>query len=380
MPGQAPFTLRTPADPTRAIKPIHYVMDFQNKQGVGLDKAYDERGILRPVDLRTAGDIFYQYIDGQDVTLRNQIMDEMDRRFRGLSWKPSADIAIRDAAVTPGQLMAGATFQGFALVPGSRVLLATGATDSYIYEVQATGAAMIAPDSTLANLSPSDSVRIQEGTFAERLFVLENNTDPVGGDILNWQPQAVPVQTQAGAGIGYDAMSNSYFIRNDDGSITIDPDGVRVSAAYTNDMVDRINAAVAPLITRISALEGLTQQHTTQIAGLESAVAQIRQQITALDGRVTSAEGRLTGAETDIDNLQALDWTVPFPSPAAAVTNPDATTTLVTIDLTKARWFASMGLTYDILDSLAYVANTGGGVRQIEAPNGLIISADGRTG
>lgn len=381
MPGQAPFIL-APANPSPAVKRQFYSTDFQNtNQGINLPKAWSDTGIVRPVDLRVAGDIFYSYVDGQDVGIRNELLDVIARRFAGLQTKPSADIAIVDPAVVPGALTAGATFQGVTLASGMTVLLAPpdGAANATIYEVQATGAPVIPEYADNPDLAPSSSVRIQQGQFAERLFIFVNDEVPAAGDILRWEPQAVPVLTNAGAGVGYDADTNSYYIRNEDGSITIDPDGVHVSAQYTQDMVDRINAAVMPLVNRISTLEGLTTQHTTQIAGLLSDVAQLRTRLTAVETRLDGAEARLDDAEANINNLQIIDWTVPFPGDAATITNPDSLTTLITIDLTKARWYGQLGLTLDILNSLVYAANPEGGVKQVEAASGLMISEDGRT-
>lgn len=368
MPGAAPFTL-DPANLSPAVKRQFYSVDYQNaNQAINLPKAWSDTGIVRPVDLRVAGDIFYSYIDTQDVDLRNELLDEMSRRLAGLQTKPSADIAITDPAVAPTALVAGATFQGVALTAGMTVLLAppAGANNATIYEVQAAGAPVVPDYADNADLAPSSSVRIQQGDFAERLFIFVNDTAPVAGDILRWEPQAVPILTNAGPGLGYDGATNAYFITNEDGSITIDPDGIHISAAYTQGVADRLASAIAPLVARLDALEPVVATHTQQIAALTSAIATERGRIDALTTRVTTAENYISLA-------RLLDWSVTLTNPT--VSNNTST---FTIDLTSAPW-AAQGLTYDILPHTAYAMTADGGRETIEPSRGLVFAAGGAT-
>lgn len=368
MPGQAPFAT-APANPSNAIEKQYFSTDFQNlNQGINLPKAWSMTGILRPIDLNVAGDAFYSYIDTADVNQRNFLLEEMARRFAGLQTKPSADIAITDPAVAPAALVAGATFQGVALTPGMTVLLAppNGAVNATIYEVQATGAPVVPDYADNPDLAPSSSVRIQQGDFAERLYIFVNDAVPAPGEVLRWELQPTPVITNAGAGIGYDGNTNSYFIRNEDGSITIDPDGVHISAAYTQGIADRLASAIVPLVSRLDTLEPIVANHTQQITALTSAIAIERDRINALTVRMTAAE-------TYINRARLLDWSVTLTNPTVA----NNTSTFV-IDLGTAPW-AEMGLTYDILPHTAYVVTADGGRETIRPSGGLVFAAGAGT-
>jgi hypothetical protein len=179
------------------------------------------------------------------------------------------------------------------------------------YIQTATGLVRRADSDTAAELPQNTAVSVRQGdTLANHTFMMTNDTPPVVGTTPIFFADVTPTAIAAGAGLYYDSPTNSHNIGNTDGSITVGPDEIHVSEAYTQSRRDELAAARTALQLGIDAVTAAEQADRTDINNLTARLTDDEQIITQHTGQISGLTTRLTTDEGQIQTLYSNEQSI----------------------------------------------------------------------